>query len=202
MNPFLNNNNIFSIMPNSIFNNGNEEEENKKEDDENVNVEEEIKIEKDENKLKQLKEVKQVEDEKKNKFYEVNVENVKYLEYNLDNANVKKYTYVSIGGGMLSFEEETNEKGEKSGIIVVRDSVTKFVKLQGIIGNKSTVEKVKLNSGLEIIMFNFILASYFQYNKNSNKPVHKMTILKIKVEKNNLEIFLDKAKSFFELMKK
>ena len=185
-----------------IFNNSNEEEENKKEDDENVNVEEEIKIEKDENKLKQLKEVKQVEDEKKNKFYEVNVENVKYLEYNLDNANGKKYTYVSIGGGMLSFEEETNEKGEKSGIIVLRDSFSKFVKLQGIIGNKSTVEKVKLNSGLEIIMFNFILASYFQYNKDSNKPVHKMTNLKIKVEKNNLEIFLDKAKSFFELMKK
>ena len=187
--PFLNNNNI--IFP---ANNDKEEEEENKNDD-NVNVEEEVKIEKDEKRLSEFKEVKY---EKNNKFYEVEVENMQYLD-KVDGT----HKFVTIGGGMLSFQEEKDREGKKRGLIVLRDNNTKNVKLQGIIyNNSSVVEKVKLKKGKEIIIMKNILATFQKVDKNYTNQVTQLSHFRIRVNNSNLENLLNQAKDFFELMKK
>ena len=193
INPFINsNNNIFNNNNNQTLNNN--DIVNKTDEDEKINVEEEIKIEKDENKLKDFKEVKY---EIKNKFYEVQIENLQYL----DKENDKK-KYISVGAGMLSFQEETNNNGKKVGIFVLRDIFTKNIKIQGIIIDSSSVEKAKLKNGLDFIMIKNILATYSKYDKDNINRETKLTFIRIRVESNNFENLFNKAKEFFEIMKK
>jgi hypothetical protein len=190
-NPFLNNNNI--IFP--ANNDKEEEEENKNDDNDNVNVEEEVKIEKDEKRLSEFKEVKY---EKNNKFFEVDVENMQYLD-KVDGT----HKFVTVGGGMLSFQEEKDRDGKKRGLIVLRDKNTKNVKLQGIIyNNSSVVEKVKLKKGKEIILMKNILATFQKVDKNYTNQVTQLSHFRIRVDNSSLENLLNQAKDFFELMKK
>ena len=193
INPFINSkNNIFNNNNNQTLNNSNIV--NKTDEDDKINVEEEIKIEKDENKLKDFKEVKY---EIKNKFYEVQIENLQYL----DKENDKK-KYISVGAGMLSFQEETNNNGKKVGIFVLRDIFTKNIKIQGIIIDSSIIEKAKLKNGLDFIMIKNILATYSKYDKDNINRETKLTFIRIRVERNNFENLFNKAKEFFEIMKK
>lgn len=198
-NPFINNNNnsfISNMNVNPFQNNNNNKLSNNDEtdnqnEDENINVEEEIKIEKDENKLKNFKEVKF----EINKFYEIKIENLQYLERE-DNKN----KYVSIGEGMLSFQ--VNKEGKKNGILVLRDINTKNIKIQAIISASSSVEKAQLKNGLEFIMIKNVLAIYSKYNKENIIQKTNLTYIRIRVDKDNIENLLNKAKEFFELMKK
>ena len=191
-NPFNSNNYTFLNSNNQVLYNEtiNDDIENKNEEN---NVEEEIKIEKDENKLKSLKEVKY---EIKDKFYEIQIENLQYLD-----CENNKNKYISIGAGLLSFQEENNN-GKKIGIFILRDTFTKNIKIQGKIIDTSSVEKAKLKNGLEFIMIKNILATYSKYDINSISQETKLTFIRIRVDKDNLETFFNKAKEFFELMKK
>ena len=200
VNPFINtNNNPFTNPFNSLqfnnqgLNNTNNNEEKQNEEEDNINAEEEVKIEKDENKLKSFKEVKY---EKINKFYEVEIQNLQYLGIEND-----KKKFISLGTGILTFQKEESN-GKKTGILVLRDISTKNIKIQGIIVDSSDVEKMTLKSGLEFIMIKMILATYTKYNKDNIIKETKLTNFRIKVEEDELETFLRKTKEFFELMKK
>ena len=194
INPFLNNNsNTFTSIPFNNTNNNNSEENSNEEDDDNESFEEEeeIKIEKNENNL-----FKEVKYENNNKFYEVEVENVQYLDK--DNKEKK---YVSVGEGVLSLEKEKNKEGKKNGILVLRDISTKNVIIQGIIISSSVVEKNKLKNGVEYIMIKNILAIYTKYNIEKIIQETKLTYLRIKVgNKNELDNLFEKIKEFFELI--
>ena len=163
----------------------NSEEKNK--EDKNFNVEEEVRIEKDEDKLKYFKEVKY---EKQNKFYETEIEKLQYYF---------KYKYISVGKGMLSLQEMYD--GKKSGILVLRDLNSKNIRIQGMIINKSEVEKSKLKNGVKFILIKNILASYPKMVRG-NPIVYetKLTYIRIKINKNNLDTLFNKIKEFFELM--
>ena len=160
--------------------------------EENINVEEEIKIEKDENKLKNFKEI---EYKTNNKFYEGQIENLQYLDREED-----KNKYISIGGGVFSLQEE-NEGGKKRGIFVLRDSSTKNIKIQGIILDKSSVEKSRLKNGLEFIMIKNILAIYSKYNKESLSHETKLTYIRIRIDLSKIDELFNRAKEFFENIK-
>ena len=203
MNPFINsndNNNPFISNPFNTqnkcqilnqYNNNNEKEE---ELDDNYNVEEEIKIEKNEEALKQFKEVKYAIN---NKFYEVEIENLQYLGKEND-----KNKYFTIGPGMLSLEEDKDENGKKRGIFVLRDLTVKNVKIQGIILSTSIVEKVKLKNGIEIILFKNVFATFPKYNKDNISYETKLTYIRMRVKPENLDILYKKANEFFEFLKK
>ena len=198
INPFIssvNNNNTHNCANpfiNQTLNNNNIENIN--DDDEKINVEEEIKIEKDEKKLKDFKEVKY---EIINKFYEIKIENLQYLEKEND-----KSKFISVGEGMLSFQEEKNNNGKKIGIFVLRDLFTKNIKIQGIIIDSSSIEKAKLKNGLDFIMIKNVLATYYKYDKDDIKQETKLTFIRIRVEQINFENLFNKAKEYFEIMKK
>lgn len=187
-NPFNAFNNNPFIMNSSKFQNKNDNEE------ENLNVEEEVKIEKDENKLKQFKEVKY---ENKDKFYEIQIDNMQYLV-----REDGKNKYVSIGPGMLSFQEEKDKNGAKKGIIVLRDTNTKNIRIQGIIIDSSSVEKAELKNGLQFIMMKNILAVSSKYYIDDITQETKLTFIRIRINKDNLDLLFNKAKEFFQLMKK
>ena len=192
-NPFNTQNNcqILNQYNDNCIQNTNEKEE---ELDDNYNVEEEIKIEKNEEALKKFKEVKY---ENNNKFYEIQIENLQYLGKEND-----KNKYFTIGPGMLSFEEDKDEKGKKRGIFVLRDLSAKNIKIQGIILNSSIVEKVQLKNGIEIIMFKNVFATFPKYNKDNISYETKLTYIRIRVKPENLDKLFKKASEFFELMKK
>ena len=122
---------------------------------------------------------------------------MQYLEKEKD-----KSKFVSVGEGMLSFQEENNNNGKKVGIFVLRDMFTKNIKIQGIIIDSSIVEKGKLKNGLEFIMIKNILATYSKYDRDSINQETKLTFIRIRVEQNNFENLFNKAKEFFEKMKK
>ena len=194
-NPFLNSNNKAFTNPFKLEVNNNNKENKNEEEEENINVEEEIKIEKDENQLKLFKEVKY---EKINKFYEVEIQNLQYLKKEKESNKSK---YISLGAGMLTFQEEGNN-GKKKGIMVLRDIATKNIKIQGLIIKSSDIEKMSLKSGLEFIMVKNIFATYTKYNKDNITQENQLTYFRIKVEKSELETLFSKGKEFFELMKK
>ena len=167
--------------------------EEKKEEEEDIeNVEEEVKIEKDENKLKKFKEIKY---EKENKFFEIIIENLQYFD-----KNNEKSKYVSVGPGMLSLQQE-NKDGKKSGIFVLRDLITKIIKIQGVIINSSTVEKAKMKNGLEYILVKNVLANFIKYTNLEDVRETILTYLRIKVNRDNLETLLDKINEFFSSIK-
>ena len=172
--------------------NNNIKSEEKKEEEDNGNVEEEVGIEKDDNKLKMFKEIKY---EKENKFFEIIVDNLQYFD-----KNNEKSKYVSVGPGMLSLQQE-NKEGKKIGIFVLRDLSTKVIKIQGVIINSSTVEKAKMKNGLEYILVKNVLANLIKYTNLGDTRETIFTYLRIKINKDNLETFLDKTKEFFSSIK-
>ena len=207
-NPFLNNNtsnntnnpffsnpfiSISNINSNQLPNNNNiKNEEKKEEEEDNQNVEEEVEIERDDNKLKKFKEIKY---EKENKFFEIIVENLQYFD-----KNNEKNKYVSVGPGMLSLQFENKEE-KKVGIFVLRDLSTKIIKLQGVIINSSTVEKAKMKNGLEFILVKNVLANIIKCTNIEDVRETILTYLRIKVNRDNLDNLLDKTQEFFSSLK-
>ena len=146
-----------------------------------------------------MKLLNEVNYEKINKFYEIEIQNLQYLEKEKESNKSK---YISLGAGMLTFQEEENN-GNKKGIMVLRDIATKNIKIQGLIIKSSDIEKMSLKSGLEFIMIKNIFATYSKYNEHSNiTQENQLTYFRIKVEKSELETLFSKGKEFFELMKK
>ena len=194
-NPFKTNDltNPFTANPINLKNESTTKEKTE-EDEENQNVEEEVKIEKDENKLKNLKEVQYSQTEK---FYETEIENLQYLEHGKD-----KNRYISIGGGTFNLQEEKDENGKKVGIFIVRESSTKSIKLKGIVINSTSVEKAKLKSGLEFIFIKNILVKYSKYNPDKISEETKITFLRIRINKDEIDNFYNKTNEFFNLFKK
>ena len=91
--------------------------------------------------------------------------------------------------------------GKKSGILVLRDLNSKNIRIQGMIINKSEVEKSKLKNGVKFILIKNILASYPKMVRG-NPIVYetRLTYIRIKINKNNLDTLFSKIKEFFDLM--
>jgi hypothetical protein len=193
-NPFLMNgsSNIFTFASNNLKQEPNEIQEKQSDDEDVNNIQEEVKIEKDENKLKDLKEV---EYQKKNKFFETQIENLQFLEQ--ENGKNK---YTSKGSGIFSFEEDKDEQGKKVGIFTLREQSTKNIKLKGIIIDSTCVEKSKLKSGLEFIFIKNILVKYTKYDSMSE--ITKITFVRIRVKEDKVDDFYNKTNDFFNLVKK
>lgn len=193
-NPFfnINSSNIFTFNSNNIEEAQNEISDN--EDEEIKKIEEEVKIERDENKLKNLKEVSYSQ---KEKFFEINVENLQFLEQ--ENGKNK---YISKGTGMFSLQQEKDKNGKNIGIFILRENSTKHIKLQGIIIDSTTAEKSKLKNGLEFIFVKNIIVKYSKYEVDNMKEETKLTFLRIKVNKDDVDNFYNKINEFFNLVKK
>ena len=195
-NPFLNSDstNIFNF--NNSDNIKNDSALNEKSDDEEElkKIQEEVKIEKDENKLKNFQDVKNI---KSDKFFETEIENLQFLE-----REQGKNKYISKGSGIFSFQEEKDEKGKKIGIFTLRESATKNIKLQGIIIDSTCVEKSKLKNGLEFIFIKNILVKYSKYETEKMTEETKITFLRIRVKKEEIDNFYNKTNEFFNLIKK
>ena len=194
-NPFMTNglSNPFKFNANNLKNDSSIKE-NSEEDEDNKDLEEEVKIEKDEDKLKNLKEVQY---SKTDKFYEIEIENLQYLEHGKD-----KNKYISIGGGIFDYQEEKDENGKNVGIFILRESSTKKIKLQGIIIDSTSVEKAKLKNGLEFIFIKNILVKYSKYDPDKITEETKITYLRIRINKNEIDNFYNKTNEFFNLFKK
>jgi len=197
-NPFINSSsnpftfNAFNIKNNSPLKEAQKEQSDNEGDNDN-NVEEEIQIEKDENKLKNLKEVQYTQTDK---FFETEIENLQFLER--ENGKNK---YVTKGNGIFSLQEEIDENGKKVGIFILRESSTKNIKLQGIILDSTTVEKSKLKNGLEFIFIKNILVKYAKYNADKLTEETKITFLRIRININEIDNFYNKFVEFFNLIK-
>ena len=194
-NPFItsNSSNPFNFISNNIKDDSSLKEKSEDEED-NKNIEEELKIEKDEGKLKNLKEVQY---SKEKKFYEIEIQNLQYLEHEQG-----KNKYVSKGSGIFSFQEEKDQKGKKIGIFALRESSTKSIKLQGIIINSTTVEKAKTKNGIEFIFIKNILVKYSKYEPDKMTEETKVTFLRIRIDKDDIDNFYNKTNEFFNLIKK
>ena len=196
-NPFLNNevSNIFTFDTNNLKNNPSLEEDQKEpsDDEDDKKIEEEIKIEKDENKLKNLKEVQY---QQSDKFYETEIENLQFL-MNEDGKN----KYISKGNGIFCFQQEKNEQGKNVGIFTLREKSTKNIKLQGIVIDNTTVEKSKLKNGLEFIFIKNIIVKYTKYDKDNLIDETKISFLRIRILKDEIDNFYNKTNEFFNLVK-
>ena len=113
-----------------------------------------------------------------------------------------KNKYISKGSGIFSFQEEKDEKGKKIGIFTLRESATKNIKLQGIIIDSTCVEKSKLKNGLEFIFIKNILVKYSKYETEKMSEETKITFLRIRVKKEEIDNFYNKTNEFFNLIKK
>ena len=194
-NPFItdNSSNPFISNTNNLKNDSNSNEI-PEDDEDDKNIEEEVKIEKDEDKLKNLKEVQY---SKADKFYETEIQNLQFLEHEQG-----KNKYVSKGSGIFCFQEEKDEKGKKVGIFTLRESSTKNIKLQGIIIDSTSVEKSKLKNGLEFIFIKNILVKYSKYDPDKVTEETKITFLRIRTNKDEIDNFYNKTNEFFNLIKK
>ena len=163
-------------------------------DSDEEDIEKEVEIERDEENLKSFKEVKY---EKKDKFYESEITNLQFLE-----TEKGKSKYITKGGGLFSLQEEKNEKGENIGVFALRDKSTKNIKLQGIIIDSSTVEKAKLSNGVEFIFIKNVLVKYSKYDTSELIDETKITFLRIRVNKDDIDDFYNKICEFFKLVKK
>ena len=198
-NPFLkvNSSNPFFFDSNTLNNHSslNENPKEKSDEEEDIkNIEEEVKIEKDETKFKNLKEVQY---NKSDKFFETEIQNLQFLEQ--ENGKNK---YTSKGSGIFSFQLEKNEKGKNVGIFTLRESSTKNIKIQGIVIDMTTVEKAKLKNGLEFIFIKNILVKYSKYDKDNISEETKISFLRIRVKENDVDNFYNKTNEFFNLVKK
>ena len=205
-NPFLNNNanqnnnpfvtndskNIFTSNSDNIKKDSSVKEQSDDEE-ELKKLQEEVKIEKDENKLKNFKDVKYA---KSDKFFETEIENLQLLE-----CEQGKSKYLSKGCGIFSYQEEKDEKGKKTGIFTLRDKATKNILLQGIIIDLTSVEKAKLKNGLEFILIKNILVKYSKYGTDKITEETKITFLRIRVKKEEIDNFYNKTNEFFNLIK-
>ena len=197
-NPFIDSN-LFTFSAFNLNNNNNstlnDAPKEQSIDDEDKNVEEEVKIEKDENKLKDFKEV---EYSKSNKFYETEIENLQFLER--ENGHSK---YISKGSGLFSLLQEKDENEKNVGIFVLRESSTKNIKLQGIILDSTTAEKSILKkNGLKFIFIKNILVKYSKYNADKLTEETKMTFLRIRIDAKEIDNFYNKLNAFLNLIKK
>ena len=206
-NPFLNNNanqnnnpfvtndskNIFTSNSDNIKKDSDIKEQSDDEE-ELKKLQEEVKIEKDENKLKNFKDVKYA---KSDKFFETEIENLQLLE-----CEQGKSKYISKGCGIFSYQEEKDEKGKKTGIFTLRDKATKNILLQGIVIDLTSVEKAKLKNGLEFILIKNILVKYSKYSTDKITEETKITFLRIRVKKEEIDNFYNKTNEFFNLIKK
>ena len=205
-NPFLNNNanqnnnpfvtndskNIFTSNSDNIKKDSDVKEQSDDEE-ELKKLQEEVKIEKDENKLKNFKDIKLA---KSDKFFETEIENSQLLE-----REQGKSKYLSKGCGIFSYQEEKDEKGKKTGIFTLRDKATKNILLQGIIIDLTSVEKAKLKNGLEFILIKNILVKYSKYSTDKITEETKITFLRIRVKKEEIDNFYNKTNEFFNLIK-
>ena len=180
-NPFIDSN-LFTFSAFNLNKNNNstlnEAKKEQSDDEDDKNIEEEVKIEKDENKLQDFKEV---EYSQSNKFYETEIANLQFLER--ENGNNK---YIAKGSGLFSLQQEKDENGKNIGIFVLREISTKNIKLQGIILDSTTVEKSKLKNGLEFIFVKNILVKYSKYNADKLTEETKMTFLRIRINMNEI----------------
>ena len=210
-NPFLNNNetnngqqnnpflmkdssNVFTFDSNNLKQDPNKNQDNNKEEENPEYFNEDVKIEKDEEKHKNLKEVQYKTNQK---FFETKIENLQFLEQ--ENGKSK---YTTKGNGLFSFELDKNEQGKNIGLFTFREISTKNVKLSGMIIDSTTVEKSKLRVGLEFIFIKNILVKYTKYNSNGLSEQTKVTFLRIRVKNEELDNFYNKTNEFFNLVKK
>ena len=210
-NPFLNNNetnngqqnnpflmkdssNVFTFDSNNLKQEPNKNQDNNKEEENPEYFNEDVKIEKDEEKHKNLKEVQYKTNQK---FFETKIENLQFLEQ--ENGKSK---YTTKGNGLFSFELDKNEQGKNIGLFTFREISTKNVKLSGMIIDSTTVEKSKLRVGLEFIFIKNILVKYTKYNSNGLSEQTKVTFLRIRVKNEELDNFYNKTNEFFNLVKK
>ena len=210
-NPFLNNNetnngqqnnpflmkdssNVFTFDSNNLKQEPNKNQDNNKEEENPEYFNEDVKIEKDEEKHKNLKEVQYKTNQK---FFETKIENLQFLEQ--ENGKSK---YTTKGNGLFSFELDKNEQGKIIGLFTFREISTKNVKLSGMIIDSTTVEKSKLRVGLEFIFIKNILVKYTKYNSNGLSEQTKVTFLRIRVKNEELDNFYNKTNEFFKLVKK
>ena len=210
-NPFLNNNetnngqqnnpflmkdssNVFTFDSNNLKQEPNKNQDNNKEEENPEYFNEDVKIEKDEEKHKNFKEVQYKTNQK---FFETKIENLQFLEQ--ENGKSK---YTTKGNGLFSFELDKNEQGKNIGLFTFREISTKNVKLSGMIIDSTTVEKSKLRVGLEFIFIKNILVKYTKYNSNGLSEQTKVTFLRIRVKNEELDNFYNKTNEFFNLVKK
>ena len=181
--------NPFSENNNNKNNNNNQEEIN--DEDSCVNVEEEVKIEKDDSKLQRFK---KIEVENDQKFYETPVQNCQYLDI-VDG----KAKFISLGESLFSLQQYKNEKGI-FGQIVAREPHTKIIKLQGIFNENSKIEKVQLSAGLTIIVYKDILTTF---SKDGTNRITKKSNIRVKVSnEKNLEELFEASNQFMDMIKK
>ena len=194
-NPFLTNGskNIFNTFNSDNIKKDSDIKEQSDDEEELKKLQEEVKIEKDENKLKNFKDIKLA---KSDKFFETEIENLQLLEYEQG-----KSKYLSKGCGIFSYQEEKDEKGKKTGIFTLRDKATKNILLQGIIIDLTSVEKAKLKNGLEFILIKNILVKYSKYSTDKITEETKITFLRIRVKKEEIDNFYNKTNEFFNLIK-
>lgn len=198
-NPFLikDSSNVFTFDSNNLIHDSDKNAENKNKEEEEDGpafFDSEIKIEKDEDKHKNLKEVHYKTNQK---FFEAKIENLQFLEQ--ENGKSK---YTTKGSGLFSFELDKNEQGKNIGLFTLREISTKNVKLSGIIIDSTSVEKAKLRAGLDFIFIKNILVKYSKYNSNGLSEQTKITFLRIRVKNEELDNFYNKTNEFFNLVKK
>ena len=195
-NPFLmkDSSNVFTFDSNNLKQEPNKNQDNNKEEENPEYFNEDVKIEKDEEKHKNLKEVQYKTNKK---FFETKIENLQFLEQ--ENGKSK---YTTKGNGLFSFELDKNEQGKNIGLFTFREISTKNVKLSGMIIDSTTVEKSKLRVGLEFIFIKNILVKYTKYNSNGLSEQTKVTFLRIRVKNEELDNFYNKTNEFFNLVKK
>ena len=195
-NPFLmkDSSNVFTFDSNNLKQEPNKNQDNNKEEENPEYFNEDVKIEKDEEKHKNLKEVQYKTNQK---FFETKIENLQFLEQ--ENGKSK---YTTKGNGLFSFELDKNEQGKNIGLFTFREISTKNVKLSGMIIDSTTVEKSKLRVGLEFIFIKNILVKYTKYNSNGLSEQTKVTFLRIRVKNEELDNFYNKTNEFFNLVKK
>lgn len=160
-------------------------------DDENdFNIEEEVKIEKDDSKLEKFKKIEIQNDQK---FYEIPVQNCQYLD--IVNGKAK---FISIGESLFSLQQYKNEKGI-FGQMVAREPHTKTIKLQGVFNENTKIEKVQLSAGLTIIVYKDILTTF---SKDGSNKITKKSNIRVKVgNEKNLEELFEASKQFMDMIK-
>ena len=197
-NPFLikDSSNVFTFDSNNLKHDSDKNPDNKmKEEEEGPEFfDSEIKIEKDENKHKNLKEVQYKTNKK---FFETKIENLQFLEQ--ENGKSK---YTTKGSGLFSFEFDKNEQGKNVGLFTLREISTKNVIISGMVIDSTSVEKAKLRAGLDFIFIKNILVKYNKYNSNGLSEQTKITFLRIRVKNEELDNFYNKTNEFFNLVKK
>ncbi len=155
--------------------------EEEEEEEELKELQKEIELEADQEKVSKFEEIHINKDQK---FFEINVENCQYY----DNQEQK---YKSLGRGMFSLQKEENKN---IGQIVIRDNQTKNIKMQGVLIQQSQVEKISFKN-LEIVVIKSV------YGTIQGK-LSSLTNVRIKVDSYSVEKVYKKCLEFNESLKK